>query len=135
MAHDSWSCLMVQNGPGVIPDSIRTTLKAAACKLKLSGKDTTLIENDACSGIITTAWKTHSVGSISGVLFRSQFDFEGALDCKVNFLLSVKDLERGVQIIREMEESEPGIWVNSPGKIAVSDLYRFYNLRATSQMH
>ena len=104
MTYDSWSCLMVQNGPGVIPDAIRTTLKAAACGLKLQGKDTSLIENDACSGIISTGWKVHSVGSVSGVLFRSQFDFEEALDCKVNFLLSTKDLERGVQIIREMEE-------------------------------
>ena len=135
MSNDSWSCLMVQNGPGFIPDSIRTTLKAAACGLKLEGKDTSFIENDACSGIITTAWRTHLVGSISGVLFRSQFDFERASDCKVNFLLSIKDLDRGVALIREMEEREPGIWTNSSGKIPVDDLYKFYNLRATSQMH
>ncbi len=131
--YDSWSCLSVEKGPGVISDEVRNTLKAAACDLHLKKWDEMHIENDIISGIIKTEWTTCSVGGRSGVLFRAQIDCEDGTDYKVNFLFSEDDLERGSEILRQVEEHAGGKWENIPTRVPVPELYRFYDLRGPSR--
>lgn len=128
--NDSWTCLNVEKGPGMISNMVRNVLKAAACDLHVKKWDTMHIENDMVSGIITTNWDTHVVGGRSGVLFRAQIDCEDGPNYKVNFLFHEKDLERGAEIIREMEEREGGeVWGTTSARIPCEELYRFYDLR------
>lgn len=128
MSWDSWSCLMVENGPGMIDDETRATLKAAACNLHLQSIDRMTISSDVCGGIIQTNWDKHSVGSRSGVLFRCQVEHDEG-DFFVNFLLHTRDLEAGAEIIREMEERGFDRWDESHEKFPVPELYKFYDLR------
>src|SRR3989338_10824593 len=109
---DSWTCLMVEKGPGMIPDEVRAALKMAACDLHLKRWDKMHIVSDVCEGIIETAWETQTVGTRSGVLFRTQLGCEAG-EYLVNFLLSVDDLTRGAEIIRETEERGVGVWGRS----------------------
>lgn len=131
--HDSWSCLSVEKGPGTISDEVRNALKAAACDLHLKKWDEMRIENDIISGIIKTEWKTYMVGGRSGVLFRAQIDCEDGTDYKINFLFHEDDLERGAEIIRQMEEGESDNWQDSPVRFPVPELYRFEDLRGPSR--
>jgi hypothetical protein len=125
---DSWSCLMVEKGPGIITDDIRASLKLAACDLALRKCDRLPIDTEACDGIIQTEWKTYSVGSTSGVLFRAQVTEETG-DYFVNFLLNEDDLKRGADLIREMREGPGRSWGKSPTRFPVPELYEFYDLR------
>lgn len=133
MAYDSWTCLMVEKGPGMLDDDVRTALKKAACHLQYKRWDRMHIESDVCGGLIETAWKTHVVGSRPGVLFRAQIEGEEE-DYFVNFLLSVDDLERGAHVLRE-EEREGNVWADSSTSFPCEDLYRFENLRKSAQKH
>ena len=127
--YDSWTCLMVQKGPGVLEDDVRDALKLAACELAYQKIDRMIMVNDVCDGIIQTEWKTYNVGSLSGVFFRAQIT-EDTGDYFVNFLLNEDDLARGADIIREHREKEGGSgWVQSRGRIPVPELYEFKNLR------
>lgn len=131
--YDSWTCLNVEKGPGMISDEVRNVLKAAACDLHLKRCDEMRIENDFVSGIIKTEWDTHIVGSRSGVLFRAQVDCEDGIDYQVNFLFHEKDLERGAEIIRQMEEHGDGDWIEDSTHIPCPELYRFHDLRGPSR--
>ena len=127
--YDSWTCLMVEKGPGVLEDDVRDALKLAACELAYQKIDRMNMVNDVCDGIIQTEWKTHNVGSRSGVLFRAQIT-EDTGDYFVNFLLNEDDLKRGADIIRETREREGGNgWEMSNERIPVPELYEFRNLR------
>jgi hypothetical protein len=127
--YDSWHCLSVEKGPGMISDEVLEMLRLSACDLSLKKWDKMHIENDLVSGIITTHWNTYVVGSRSGVLFRAQIDCEDGTDFMVNFLFNEDDLARGAQIIKQMEEGEAGRWSDKPGRIPVPEMYEFYNLR------
>ena len=127
MSHDSWTCLMVQKGPGIIDDDVRAALKMAACDLYLNKWDRMNIVNDVCNGVIETKWDTHSVGARSGVLFRTQIDSETG-NYMVNFLFSTKDLERGADILREMKEQEGSGLAVASGRFPCEALYQFYDL-------
>jgi hypothetical protein len=124
---------MVEKGPGMIDDEVRSVLKMAACHLHLKRWDRMNITSDVCEGIITTKWNTYAVGSRSGVLFRSQVKDESGKDYFVNFLLNEDDLRRGAEVIREMEERGDGDWVTGDGRIPVEELYRFYDLHRTAK--
>lgn len=130
MGYDSWSCLMVENGPGIIDDEIRSALKAAACNLHLQRVERMKISSDICGGIIQTKWDSYSVGGRSGILFRTQVERDEG-DYFVNFLLSTADLEAGADIIREMEEGL-GSWNASEDPFPVPALYHFRDLSARS---
>lgn len=132
MSYDSWSCLMVEKGPGMISDDVRAALKMAACDLSLKKWERMHIVNDVCNGIIQTAWDTHIVGTRSGVLFRAQIESETG-DYKINFLLSTADLERGAEIIREMHEKEGTPWSETSSPFPCSELYQFYDLSERSR--
>lgn len=132
MSYDSWTCLMVEKGPGMITDEVRAALKMAACDLHLKKWERMHIVSDVCNGIIETAWDTHLVGTRSGVLFRTQIDSETG-DYRVNFLLSTDDLERGAEVLREMEEKGQGVWGTSPEPFPCPALYQFYDLNRTSR--
>lgn len=131
--YDSWSCLSVERGPGMISDEVRNALKAAACDLHLKKWNEVRIENALISGVIKTEWDTHMVGGRSGVLFRAQIDCEDGTDYKINFLLHEDDLERGAEIIRQMEEREGGDWHSTPVQFPIPALYEFHDLRGPSR--
>lgn len=131
MYGDSWSCLMVEKGPGMIDDQTRATLKAAACNLHLKRIDRMVITSDVCGGIIQTNWDTHLVGERSGILFRCQVERDEG-DFFVNFLLNTRDLEAGAEVIREMEERGFGQWETAHEPFPVQELYQFYDLRKRS---
>ena len=132
MSNDSWTCLMVEKGPGMISDDVRAALKMAACDLHRKKWDRMHIVSDVCDGIIETAWDTHMVGSRSGVLFRTQIGSEAG-EYHVNFLLNTEDLERGAEVLREMEERGEQVWGTSPAPFPCPALYRFYDLHRTSR--
>lgn len=133
MSYDSWTCLMVEKGPGMLSDEVCGALKSAACDLSLKKWDEMHIESDVISGIIKTEWNAHSVGGRSGILFRAQIDCDDGTDYKVNFLFNEDDLKRGAEIIRQMQEREGGSWLDCPVRIPVPELYRFYDLRGPSR--
>lgn len=128
---DSWTCLMVEKGPGLITDEMRTTLKAAACNLHLQRLDRLPVKSGVCDGVIQTEWKTYMVGPSGGVLFRAQV-FADTGDYSVNFLLGQKDLEAGAAMLREIEEGSPGAWNMGEGTLPVPELYWFQNLRKSA---
>ena len=131
--NDSWTCLMVENGPGMISDRVRTALKLAACDLHLKKWDQMHIVSDIVEGVIKTEWKTHLVGVRPGVLFRAQIDCEDGTDYKINFLLNEDDLEHGAKVLREMEERAGGDWQTSSTRFPVPELYQSYDLRGPSR--
>lgn len=131
--NDSWTCLLVQKGPGLLSDVVCTVLKAAACDLHLKKWDEMRLTNDLVEGIIKTEWKSYTVGSRSGVLFRAQVDSEDGNDYKVNFLLNKKDLERGAEIIRQMEERTGDGWEQASFRFPLPELYQFHDLRGPSR--
>lgn len=126
--YDSWTCLMVDKGPGVLDEEVCDTLRIAACDLHLHRFDRMKITGGTCEGVIQTEWTTHVVGSRSGVLFRAQIFVEDG-DYFVNFLLHENDLTRGADVLRKMRENGDGAWVRIPGMIPVQELYEFKNLR------
>jgi len=123
---DSWSCLLVHKGPGMISDAVCASLKMAACKLHLDRKDRMDIFTNVCEGVIETTWDTRVVGARSGVLFRAQIGSDAG-EYHVNFLLSTEDLDRGVGLLRDIEAGEA--WGEGEGRVPVPDLYKFYDLR------
>lgn len=130
---DSWSCLSVEKGPGMVSDEVRNALISAACDLHLKKWDETRIENEIISGIIKTEWKTYVVGGRSGVLFRAQVDCEDGNDYQINFLFHEDDLKRGAEVIRQMEKERGEAWDDIPAPIPCSELYRFEDLRSPSR--
>lgn len=131
--YDSWTCLSVERGPGMLSDEVRNLLKAAACDLYIKKWDSMHIENDVASGVIKTAWESHVVGGRSGVLFRARVDSKDGTDYQVNFLLSTEDLERGAEHIRTMREKESGAWEDAPGRVPCEALYQFERLSVPSK--
>ena len=130
MSYDSWTCLMVEKGPGVLTDEIRAVLKMAACELHLKQWDRMHIHSEVCEGVIETAWATKVVGARSGVLFRTQIDSEEG-EYLVNFLLNDDDLERGAEFLRELREAGAAPTGVAEEPFPCRDLYRFYDLRET----
>ncbi len=124
---------MVEKGPGMISDKVRTALKMAACDLNLKKWDQMHIVSDVCDGIIKTSWDTHTVGGRSGVLFCAQIGGEDTDGYKVNFLLGTDDLERGTAVLREMEEKGEEVWGTPKGNFDCPALYRFYDLHRTDR--
>lgn len=126
---------MVQHGPGIISDEVRAALKKAACELHLKKMTRMQMRGGVCDGVIETDGETCFLGTRSGVLFRSQFDWQGG-GCKVNFLLGTDDLENGAEMLRRIaEENEDSEWIVSSEPIPVPQLYQFYDLRGTRQLH
>jgi len=132
MSYDSWTCLMVEKGPGMITDQVRAALKMAACDLHLKKWDRMHIVSDVCDGIIETAWDTHVVGTRSGVLFRTQIGSEQG-EYMVNFLLHEDDLNRGAEVLREMEERGEQVWGTASERFPCPALYRFNDLHRTGR--
>ncbi len=125
--YDSWTCILVQDGPGVLDEDVCAALKLAACDLALRKLDRMRISLDVCEGIIQTEWRTHVVGTRSGVLFRAQIT-EDTGDYFVNFLLHEDDLKRGADYISEVREKRYSM-TTAEGTLPVPELYIFKNLR------
>jgi hypothetical protein len=129
MSKDSWTCLLVEKGPALVDDAVRNALKRTACEMQLHRVDRLIVKNDIIDGVVTTTWSTHLIGTRSGVLFKSHLDSSTGSDYKVNFMLSVEDLERGAEIIKEYEEGARKNWSKVSGTLNIPDLYQFEDLR------
>ena len=127
MEMNSWTCLMVEKGPGIISDEVANALMIAACDLYLKKWDTMHIVSDVCEGIIETSWNTQMVGIRSGILFRTEIVSDTG-PYQVNFLLSIEDLERGAEALREMEERSGIPWGFSTETYPIPELYEFHDL-------
>lgn len=125
---DSWTCIMVEDGPGLLPEEVRAALKFEACKLHRDRFDSGMMSNDVCTGYIETMWDTHTVGSRTGVLFKTQLTCEEG-DYWVNFLLHENDLVRGAEIIDSLKDES--IWLPGP-PVPVEGLTRFLDLGSTT---
>lgn len=123
---DSWTCIMVEKGPGILPEDVKLSLKVAACELHLKGLDQMLISDKHCMGLIKTEWKTILYGERSGVLFKSQIDSEAGT-YHVNFLLNRTDLETGGELIRRLKE-DPMIAFMGTGHLPIEELHQFEDL-------
>jgi hypothetical protein len=134
MHQDSWTCLMVENGPGTISDEIRAALTMAACELHLSGKDKMMMDSGVCEGIIQTAWTTHMVGMRSGVLFRAHVTDDTADGYKVNFLINTDDLSLGADLLRRLKDTGETPWGRGFGQVPCPELHQFYDLRTPARM-
>ncbi len=126
--YDSWTCLAVVRGPGVLPDNVILVLKMAACDLQRRQQERMTILNDVCEGVIETEWKTFSVNTRSGVLFKTEIESDKG-KYWVNFLLSKSDLERGAEILRERFDEGSEIGINQPEPFPVAELYEFADMR------
>ncbi len=124
--HDSWTCIMVENGPGLLPEEVKLSLKVAACELHLRGLDEMLLSDDHCMGLIKTSWNTVSYGNRSGILFKSSVESETG-EYRVNFLLNRIDLETGSALIRRLKE-DPTVVLTGKGRLPIDELYQFEDL-------
>jgi hypothetical protein len=135
---DSWTCLMVQKGPGMLDDEIRLALKKAACCLSLASMDAMRIRETGCEGHIETEWRSYTVGGRSGILFRCAIE-TGARggEFRVNFLLNRSDLERGREILERYEAGESDSWERGTAAIPLPQLYDFSDLnnRQSTRLH
>ncbi len=132
--NDSWTCVSVDKGPGILPEDVRVALMSAACRLYATKTDMMRIEDDLVSGVIKTDWKTHMVGTRSGVLFHAQVDCETGNDYGVNFLYHEDDLVRGTELIDDEQyrgELEASAIKETSG--LPPELYRFSDLRGPSR--
>ena len=128
MSFDSWTCLMVKNGPGMLPDDVCAELRLFACKMQQGHASEMYMRGKHCSGPLKTDWDSFSVGSRSGILFRAHFDWKVG-ECQVNFLLGEDDLRAGARLIEEaMEKGSDGAWEMIDGTIPVPELYKFLDL-------
>lgn len=131
MRLDSWTCVMVRKGPGIIPDDVKNHLQISAGDLYLKKWDRMRIVGDgACNGIIETDWKRYHIGVRSGILFRSQVDSKKG-EYLVNFLLREDNLETSASKIRSYCEENSIDWRVTQSTFPLRELYEFRNLRQT----
>ncbi|HYD93527.1 MAG TPA: hypothetical protein VEB18_03715 [Candidatus Paceibacterota bacterium] len=132
---DSWSCLYVENGPGMIDDNVRCAIKMAACRLFLKKQEYLLFETDTCGGVIQTTWEHKRLFAVAGFLFRTEVTFEDYVDYKVNFLISEGDLQRGAKLLERNEEEgmDAYVGVNVPFRLPLADVYQFKDLSFRGQ--
>ncbi len=132
--HDSWTCLMVEKGPGILPDDVRVALEAAACNLHLNKTDSMHFSSNVCNGIIESPWKTYAVGARSGILFKAQIESDAG-DYLVNFLLNTTCLDEGRDFLKRLEENLKGTWIPRDGHLPVEALYQFQDLAPSTKLH
>ena len=126
----SWTCVMVQDGPGMLSEAIRLVLQVAAYKLSLDGFDSSRITSTVCEGYIETDWQSHLIGTRGGILFKTILTSEDG-DYAVNFIISEDDLAAGKEFIRGVEESDEIAQFASPvgGRIPLDALYELLDPR------
>lgn len=131
---DSWSCLAVEKGPGMLDEVILAALKKAACTLSHKGLDAMTFREKVCEGRIETDWKSFDLGSRGGIIFRTEVE-AGDASFKVNFLLNRADLDRGEEVIRAFEDGTYRPIANFGRRFPVPELYDFTDLRSARSFH
>lgn len=112
----------------MLDENVMLVLKVAACDLYHDQVERKKIGHALCEGYIQTEWATHAVGTRSGILFHCQIESEGG-EYFVNFLLSIKDLEAGADVLRKIAESgRYGVGIGL-GTLPIPAFYRFRDLR------
>ena len=107
MSHDSWTYILVNNGPGLVPDQVQLRLKLEACTLYQHEKETATIQSRECTGTLKSTRQAFTVRARTGILFKAELQHEGESGVwQINFLLSIADLGRGKALLREIEEGE-----------------------------
>ncbi len=126
---DSWTCIGIDKGGGLLPDELMYALKMAACTLHLEKKKQLLFQSDECDGLIKTDWTDHLLGTRSGILFRAEVS-SNAQEWQVNFLLHERDLEHGARILEAggvlPDDSDGGV---ANFRLPLEALYQFEDLR------
>ncbi len=132
MSYDSWTCLMVHKGPGMLDENVKRALKFSACDLYLKRQDLRKMKSDVCEGVLKTEWSTQTVGAQSGILFKAHIESSSG-EYFVNFLMNEQDLALGAELVRAIEEE--GLETETLGeRIPCAELYQFENLRGPSRM-
>ena len=127
-ARDSWVCIMVSGGPGMIPEYVQMALKTAACDMRLEQRDVIIFAHATCDGEITTDWRSYTVGASTGVLFKAKVSAD-SVTYPVNFLLSEDDLKRGAAVLKQhFREKRFALEIGSQGAEDLPFLYEFHNL-------
>lgn len=122
--HDSWVCLSVERGPNLLPQEVIDGLRRAACTLYAKRFDQMHIDDELMRGSIETEWRSHLIGTRSGILFRARIDCTKGEDYRVNFLYSEDDLKRGAECMLE-EGIESGTPIFTTARLPVDELYEF----------
>jgi hypothetical protein len=127
---NSWTCMMVSKGPGLVSEEIRNHLQLAAADLTLRKWDRMKIvgNKSPCEGIIETDWKHHLIGTRGGILFRSQVEGENG-EYFINFLLSEEDLKEGAKTLQKQYEENGFDWQASREPFPLAELYEFRDLK------
>ena len=99
----TWSCVFVGNQMAMVPDELSRDLQITACRLHLEERDEMHFQSDFFEGRVQTDWRSHSLGTLSGVLFKSVVDTDLG-PCAVNFLLNYRILDAGKAALKEYEE-------------------------------
>ncbi len=125
---NSWTCVGVEDGPGLISEDVRRQLMREACALHLRGKERAIIKGPSFTGIIIDTGKSCSIGARAGNLFRAHINHTETGDSKINFLLSDEDLEKGAKTLKVLEDR---VALPYTGNDLPHDLLQFYDLLET----
>ncbi len=135
MSFDSWTCISVERGGGIVPDELKCAIKMAACQLHLDKRQHLLFESEFCSGYITTTWDSVRLGGCSGILFSVELDSDidkKTLSWRINFLLNTRDLEHGALLLEQGEYKDTDVMFTAelPFRLPIEQLYAFNDLRS-----
>lgn len=131
MSLDSWTCIAVTKGGGLIPDELMQVAKMAACRLHLEKRNDLFFTSEVCDGYITTSWEDKLLWTRSGVFFSIEASMDDR-EWQINFLLNARDLERGAKLLEQGDELDPDdvISINVPFRVPIDRLYEFHDLRS-----
>lgn len=130
MSYDSWTCISVPKGGGLIPDELMHAAKTAACKLHLEKRNSLLFTSEVCDGYISTSWEDQLLWTRSGIFFTVEATMDDQ-EWQINFLLNSRDLEKGAKLLEKGEELDPEdvVSINMPFRMPIDRLYQFHDLR------
>lgn len=125
---DSWTCITVDDGPGILPDEVRTALKLAACEMHDDKLALLRFKHALCQGEIDTEWEHRMVGGRGGILFHARIDADDG-EYKVHFLVSNADLKRGAKRLKKVVERHGDNWKYLPADVFGDIVHEFDDLR------
>ncbi len=126
---DSWTCVTIDKGPGVLPDELRTALKIAACEMYDDRKPLLRFDHTLGAGEIDTEWLHRMVGNRGGILFRARIETDDG-EYQVQFLVNSDDLKRGAKRLKKVIERHGETWTYLPLETLGVIAKEFDDLRA-----
>lgn len=126
---DSWTCITIDKGPGVLPDELRSALKIAACEMYDERKPLLRFKHALGAGEIDTEWLHRMVGNRGGILFCARIDAEEG-EYHVQFLVNLDDLKRGAKRLKKVIEKHGETWEYLSLEVLGAIAKEFDDLRA-----